>query len=400
MIQRTRARLRNGSEVPLLTMQTLIVGSGAAALNCAEHLWELGVRDIAIATGHLSAGTSNNAGSDKHTYCKIGIFGDTPDSPLGFVRALTAGGMCHGDIAYVEALASAPEFFHLVRNGVPFPHNRYGAYVGYKSDHDPRQRATSAGPRTSRFMFEQSLARVRRHGTPILDQHEVIALLVAGSGETRRVIGAMAIDLARVGSASFGLVLFNAENVVMATGGPGELYADSVYPPGQIGNHGLALEVGAIASNLAESQYGLASLGFRWNLSGAYQQVIPAYFSVAPDGGDPRWFLNDYYPTISQQATSIFLKGYQWPFDAARVQGYGSSLIDLAVYNERQGRFTRLSSAAEGAGGRTSSSMTRATFGSRPSAVASYGTAARTCRCGGRSWRPRSGTTGACSSAR
>ncbi len=336
MIHRTQARLRDGTEVPILTMQTLIIGSGAAALNCAEHLWEFGVRDIAIATDSLGGGTSNNSGSDKQTYYKIGLFGDTPDSPMEFARSLTAGGMCHGDIAYVEGLGSAPEFFHLVRNGVPFPHNRYGAYVGYKTDHDPRQRATSAGPKTSLFMFARSLAQVRRYGIPIFDRHEVIALLVAGLGEAKRVIGAVAIDLARVESESFGLVLFNAENVVMATGGSGELYADSVYPPGQIGNHGIALEVGAIANNLSESQYGLASVGFRWNLSGTYQQVIPAYFSLDPDSGEPRWFLNEYYQTMPQEATGIFLKGYQWPFHAARLQEYGSSIVDLAVHNERQ----------------------------------------------------------------
>jgi succinate dehydrogenase/fumarate reductase flavoprotein subunit len=335
MVHRTHAALRDGTEVPVLTCQTLVIGSGAAGLNCAEHLWELGVRDTAIVTDRLGGGTSSNSGSDKQTYYKIGISGDTPDSPMDFARSLTAGGMCHGDIAYVEALGSAPEFFHLVRNGVPFPHNRYGAYVGYKTDHDPRQRATSAGPKTSMLMYGQSLAQVRRYGVPVLDRHEVIALLTAGTGEERRVIGAIALDLARVESDSFGLVVLSAENVVMATGGPGELYAESVYPAGQVGNHGIALEIGAIANNLAESQFGLASVGFRWNLSGTYQQAIPAYFSLGPDGAQ-RWFLNDHYPTTAQVATNTFLKGYQWPFHTARLQAYGSSIIDIAVHNERQ----------------------------------------------------------------
>jgi succinate dehydrogenase/fumarate reductase flavoprotein subunit len=336
MVRRTIATLNDGTEVPTLTVQTLIIGSGAAALNCAEHLWEMGTRNLAIATDSLGAGTSNNSGSDKQTYYKIGIFGDTADSPIDFARALTAGGMCHGDIAYCEALGSAPEFFHLARNGVPFPFNRYGAYVGYKTDHDPLQRATSAGPKTSMFMFGRSLAQVRRYGIPIFDRHEVIALVTAGAGDNRRVVGAVAIDRARVHSGSFGLVLFNAENVVMATGGPGELYAESVYPEGQIGNHGIALEIGAVANNLSESQYGLASIGFRWNLSGTYQQVIPAYFSTDAEGGDKRYFLNEYHQTMTQEATNIFLKGYQWPFHAARLQDYGSSLVDIAVYNERQ----------------------------------------------------------------
>ncbi|MBM4040177.1 MAG: FAD-binding protein [Planctomycetes bacterium] len=316
------------------SVQTLIIGSGAAALNCAEHLHEMGMADLLVVTDQLGGGTSYNSGSDKQTYYKIGVFGDTPDSPMEFARTLTAGGMMHGDIAYVEGLGSAPEFFHLVRNGVPFPFNAYGAFVGYKTDHDPRQRATSAGPKTSQFMVARSLAQVRRNATPILDRVEVIRLLTAGEGEAKRVIGAVALELDKLDAANFGLLVINAENVVMGTGGPGEMYRISVYPHGQIGNHGLALEIGAIANNLAESQLGLASTRFRWNLSGTYQQVIPCYFSTDAEGRDRRYFLNDYFETMRQVAANTFLKGYQWPFHAARLQNLGSSVVDIAVANE------------------------------------------------------------------
>ena len=316
------------------SVNTLIIGSGAAALNCAEHLHEMGMTDLLIVTDKLGGGTSYNSGSDKQTYYKIGIFGDTPDSPMQFAKALTQGGMMHGDLAYIEGLGSAPEFFHLVRNGVPFPFNAYGAFVGYKTDHDPRQRATSAGPKTSQFMVQRSLAQVRRNDTPVLDHTEVIRLLTAGEGDQKRVIGAVALRLDRLDSPNLGLLVINAQNVVMATGGPGEMYKVSVYPEGQIGNHGLALEIGAIANNLAESQFGLGSTKFRWNLSGTYQQAIPTYFSTDAEGGGRRWFLNDYFHTTREKATNVFLKGYQWPFHAARLQGMGSSIVDIAVHNE------------------------------------------------------------------
>jgi len=183
-------------------------------------------------------------------------------------------------------------------------------------------------------MVQKSLANVRRNGSPILDRHEVIALLTLGEGGGRRVIGAVALNLDRLQAPDHGLVVFNCQNVVMATGGPGEMYEASAYPRGQIGNHGIALEIGAIANNLGESQFGLASTSFRWNLSGTYQQVIPCYYSTDPGGGDLRYFLNDYFHDMGQLATAVFLKGYQWPFHAARLQGLGSSVIDLAVFNE------------------------------------------------------------------
>jgi succinate dehydrogenase/fumarate reductase flavoprotein subunit len=319
----------------VVTVQTLIIGAGAAGLKCADMLHSYGVTDLALVVDRLGNGTSNNSGSDKQTYYKIGLFGDEPDSPMDFARSLFQGGMMHGDLAYIEALGSAPAFFDLCKLGVPFPHNSYGAYVGYKTDHDPRQRATSAGPKTSKFMYERLLAQLRRAGTPILDQHEAIALLYDDRGETRRVVGALCLNKTEHYRDSYGLTVVNACNVVMATGGPGELYKTSVWPHGQLGSHGLALAAGAAANNLTELQFGLASVGFRWNLSGTYQQVIPDYYSTAADGvSERRHFLHDYFSDMPSLAAAIFLKGYQWPFHAARLQDGGSSLVDIAVHRE------------------------------------------------------------------
>ncbi len=334
MLHYEEREIAEGITARVYTVQTLVIGSGAAGLNCVEHLYELGQSSIALVTDCLGAGASNNSGSDKQTYYKLGIFGDAADSPMEFARTLAASGMMHGDIAYVEGLGSAPEFFHLVRNGVPFPFNKYGGYVGYKTDFDPRQRATSAGPKTSIMMVAKSLDRVGAAGVPILDQHEVIRLLTCGEGDEKRVIGAAVINKAEIEADNFGLTLFNAENVVMATGGPGEMYAISVYPEGQIGNHGIALEIGAIANNVTESQYGLASIGFRWNLSGTYQQVVPCYFSTDAEGRGRKYFLNEYFHTMKQVGTNVFLKGYQWPVHADKLQDMGSSVVDVAVNNE------------------------------------------------------------------
>ena len=319
-------------ECSVRSVNTLIVGAGAAGLKCADTLHGLGVTDIAVVVDRLGNGTSNNSGSDKQTYYKLGIFGDEPDSPMDFARSLFKGGMMHGDLAYIEGLGSAPAFFDLCRLGVPFPFNRFGGYVGYKTDHDPRQRATSAGPKTSKFMFEKLLKQVRHHEIPVFDRHEVVRLLTAEDG--RRVVGAVCLNKDEHYRDTLGLTVFNATNVVLATGGPGEMYKVSVWPHGQIGSHGLALEIGVAGNNLTELQYGLASTGYRWNLSGTYQQVVPDYYSTAADGVSDRChFLHDYFADMPSMATNIFLKGYQWPFHAERLQG-GSSVVDIAVHGE------------------------------------------------------------------
>jgi len=324
----------DGIRFPLCSLNTLIIGSGAAALNAAVNLFDCGQKNIAIATDNWGGGTSNNAGSDKQTYYKLSLSGDIPDSPHEMARDLFNGRCMHGDIALCEAQNSAQAFFHLVNLGVPFPHDRFGAYVGYKTDHDPRERATSAGPLTSRMMFECLANDVKKKGIQIFDRHEVIALLTENRGGEKQTIGAIAIDKDNLDSESFGFVLFNAVNIVLATGGPAGMYKSSVYPESQLGSSGLAFEIGAIGNNLTESQYGLASIQFRWNLSGTYQQVIPRYVSTDEDGQDEKEFLNHFFPDMGKLATAIFLKGYQWPFDPRKVRGYSSSLIDILVYQE------------------------------------------------------------------
>jgi succinate dehydrogenase/fumarate reductase flavoprotein subunit len=322
-----------GTRLPLYSLNTLIIGSGAAALNAAVNVFEKGQKNIAIATDNWGGGTSNNAGSDKQTYYKLSLSGDIPDSPLEMARDLL-GGCMHGDIALCEAQNSLEAFFHLVKLGVPFPHDRLGAFVGYKTDHDPRGRATSAGPLTSHLMFEGLAEDVKEKGIKIFDRHEIIALLTDEKSGEKQIIGAIAINKNTLDSKNYGFVVFNSVNVILGTGGPAGMYKTSVYPESQLGSHGLAFEIGAIGNNLTESQYGLASIKFRWNLSGTYQQVIPRYVSTDKGGHDEQEFLNDFFPDMGNLAKAIFLKGYQWPFDPRKIRNYGSSLIDLLVYQE------------------------------------------------------------------
>ncbi|UCD75537.1 MAG: FAD-binding protein [Phycisphaerales bacterium] len=320
--------------LPVYSTNTLIIGSGAAALNSALQLHERGVHEVMIVTEHWGAGASFEAGSDKQTYYKLSLAHDGEDSPLRMAEDLFSGGCMHGDIALCEAHHSAQAFFHLVHRGVPFPHDEYGAYVGYRTDHDPAGRATSAGPLTSRMMCECLGRAVRDKGIPVLDHHQVIALLSRDEAGERSACGAVAIDTSNSDGPNHGLVVFNALNVILATGGPGGMYQTSVYPESQVGSTGLGLAIGAVAQNLTESQFGLASVGFRWNLSGSYQQVIPRYLSTDADGGDEREFLNDYFPDLTALTGAIFHKGYQWPFDCRKVAACGSSLIDVLVHRE------------------------------------------------------------------
>ncbi len=322
----------DGKEYSYYIVQTVVVGSGAAGLNAAASLYKNGQKDVAIVTEGLMMGTSRNTGSDKQTYYKLTTCSGEPDSVRQMASTLYNGGAVDGDLALVEAALSLKCFFHLVDIGVPFPHNSAGEYVGYKTDHDPFRRGTSAGPLTSKYMTESLWDEVCVYDIPLLDGYQVVDLLVEDDSE-RRVRGLIALNK-KAEALSEKIVIISAENIIYATGGEAGMYSTSVYPVSQSGGMGLAIRAGAKTKNLTESQYGIASIKFRWNLSGTYQQVIPRYISTASDGSDEKEFLDEYFDCPNTMLHAIFLKGYQWPFDPRKIINYGSSLIDILVYNE------------------------------------------------------------------
>lgn len=345
-------------------IHTAVLGSGAAGLAAAVRLDAAGI-ECAILTEGLTLGTSLNTGSDKQTYYKLGLSGRAADSAAEMAASYLAGGSADGRLALVESCGSVGAFFHLVQLGVPFPHDACGGYAGYKTDHDPARRATSCGPYTSRQMCRALYREVRRRNIPVYDRRSAVRLFTVNDeksvGKTR-VAGLIAADLL-TGEPE----IFTFENLVFAVGGPGGFYEASVYPAVHFGGIGLALEIGAEAVSLPESQFGLSSTTnlagrktaavssadagelqcapcdeFRWNVSGTFMQVLPRVVSTDSDGvSNPVEFLREFFPTPGETLSALFLKGYQWPFDVRRVSG-GSSLIDLAVLRETNERRRRV----------------------------------------------------------
>ena len=304
---------------------TLIIGSGCAGFNAADRLFSLGVKDIALVTEGLNMGTSRNTGSDKQTYYKLSLCGDEGDSVRSLAETLYSGGGVMGEHALCEAAYSVRCFMHLVELSVPFPCNEYGEYAGYKTDHDPRKRATSSGPLTSKYMTEALEKSVKEKNVEIIDNCKVIKILT-NDGEV--------CGIAAILKDKNELAVIECQNVILCTGGPASVYENTVYPDSQRGATGLAIDAGALLSNMEEWQYGIASTDFKWNLSGSYQQVLPRYISVDDEGIEHEFL----YDALGEESLSlVFLKGYQWPFDTRKING--SSKIDLLVSDEiKKGR--------------------------------------------------------------
>ncbi|MDO5377515.1 MAG: FAD-binding protein [Clostridia bacterium] len=302
-----------------IVTRTAVVGSGCAGLNAADWLASLG-EDCLLITENMLSGTSRNTGSDKQTYYKLSLSGDDGDSVGEMARTLKREDV-DGDLALCEAAGSAPCFLKLAGLGVPFPQNDYGEYVGYQTDHDVRKRASSAGPLTSRMMTEALQRSVLARGVHVLDHTLACRILTGESG----VCGLLCLNMQKRE-----WLQIRCAHVVLCTGGPAAIYHSRVYPASQFGMSGMAFEAGAEGENLDCWQYGLASVKFRWNVSGSYQQALPRYVSVDADGVEHD-FLTEALGE-REALLSVFLKGYQWPYDPRKAEG--SSRVDILVKRE------------------------------------------------------------------
>ena len=327
-----------GFSIPVYRSEALVLGSGAAGLRAAVEMKRRDV-DVVVATQSAFGGTSACSGSDKQTLHTANGSGRGDDF-RAMAEALGAGGAMDEDTAYIEAVGSPRALCSLQFMGLPIPQDRLGGVLRYQTDHDEVGRATSCGPRTSRLMVQVLAREATRLNVPFFNQTTGVRLIV-NSGARARCIGVVAMSpKRRTADNPLGLLVFLSGSVVIATGGPGELYRDSVYPRQCFGSLGLALEAGLEAVNLTESQFGIGTSrdGFPWNLSGTYVQAMPYIFSRDARGHE-RNFLADYYRTTQELASNVFRKGYQWPFHATRMLGFGSSLVDLAIVKEtRAGR--------------------------------------------------------------
>ena len=302
---------------------TLVIGTGAAGYNAANRICEIGKKRVCIVSEGVTCGTSRNTGSDKQTYYKLGLGGSAPDSVRSMAETLFGGGCVDGDNALAEAALSPRCFHNLCELGVEFPHNRYGEYIGYKTDHDPFARATGAGPLTSKQMTEALEKRAEELGIQLYDQMLAVEILK----DQNSVCGLICLDLSNLS-----YCVFACSELVLATGGPADIYENRVYPRSHNGSMALAIMAGASLQNLTEWQYGLASVAPPWNVSGSYMQVLPRFVSIDEEGREHE-FLHEYFKEIGEELTAVFLKGYQWPFDVQKAKN-GSSVVDLLVYRE------------------------------------------------------------------
>lgn len=321
-----------GSLTKIYSLNTIIVGGGIAGLNAAVNLYDRGQTDIAILIDHAEGSTSRYARSDQQPYYKLSCIGNDTDSPYRMARSLQSTNSSDGDLALAEAALSLKCFYHLTELGLPFPHNEYGEYLGTRiSGQERARRSISCGPDTASQILIALEQEVKKREIPVFTGYQMVRIFT--DADRKQAIGLLALNYDGIRERHQRYLMFNASNIILATGGPGGLFYNEAYPAAHTGCLGMALEAGAKAVNLTEFQYGICACSLSLTMNGAYQEAIPRYISTDSDGQNPVEFLLSYIPEETLYDL-LRMKGTQWSFDAKKVRSDGTSLIDLLVYHE------------------------------------------------------------------
>src|SRR5699024_12296172 len=91
-----------GHRVPVVTANTVVVGTGAAGYCAAARLAQFGTTDVVMITDKIRAGASRNAGSDKQTYYTLTLSGHEPDAVRDTSETIFSVGSMDGALALAE----------------------------------------------------------------------------------------------------------------------------------------------------------------------------------------------------------------------------------------------------------------------------------------------------------
>lgn len=228
-------------------MRVVVVGSGIAGLTTALHAVAAGA-DVTLVTKDVLEHANTR-------YAQGGIAGVmfADDTIEDHIRDTLTAGAGLADPAAVRVLATeGPDRIReLIELGVAFDRDADGAYVkGLEAAHSYPRILHSGGDATGTAIEKALVARLRESGVEVIEHAFLLDLVVDG-----RVRG---VDLL-VGDApgvTGERIRIDADAVVLATGGAGELYAHSTNPVVATGDGiAAAIRAGADVADLEFFQF-------------------------------------------------------------------------------------------------------------------------------------------------
>ncbi|GAI77234.1 unnamed protein product, partial [marine sediment metagenome] len=131
------------------------------------------------------------------------------------------------DLAEILARNSGEAFKYLDELGVPFV-KKNGKVDQFLTDGSKYPRACYTGPYTANHIEEALVRKINTLDIQILENHLTAELLV--SEDRKRVVGAIGLDMHDTGSGR-NPSLFLTKAIILATGGAGQVFEGSVFPP-------------------------------------------------------------------------------------------------------------------------------------------------------------------------
>jgi len=290
------------------TVDVLVAGGGGAGLRAAIACREVApnLRVVVAVKGALGdCGVTATARSDRMAFhCTLPWTepGGADNWKFHADDVYRLGGrVSDGRLAELQALRSAEAFEYLARLGVPWATAPDGRPEQFVTDGSAYARACHVGPDTAIEIEKALVARARELQLETWENTALVRLFERG-GECAGALLARGADEP---------VLVRARATILATGGPGRLFASSVYPPGMTAEAAAAaLDAGGELVNLEFIQMGLCSVKTGLACSGTLMRAVPRLVDEA--GRDVlATYLADLSPDARQDL--VFGKGSSWP---------------------------------------------------------------------------------------
>ncbi|MCE5259905.1 MAG: FAD-binding protein, partial [Chloroflexi bacterium] len=307
----------------------LVIGGGGAALRAALAAYETdpSLKIGLVTKGRLGAsGVTATACSDRMAF-HVTLAETEPGGPDNWHYHADdifriGGYVSDGDLAQVLARNSAQAFSYLERAGVPWVRKESGALDQFVTDGSRYARACYTGPYTANHIEEALLKRLHQTSVIVIENSMAAELLLDPAA------GAI-VGVTLLSQATGQLSTIACCSVILATGGAGQIFATSVFPPDCTGDgYALAYRAGAELVNLEFIQIGLCSTRTNLACSGSMLRALPR---LVNDKGVE--FLTDYLSGASQTQIlqTLYAKGASWPVS----YNDPSHIIDIAVSRER-----------------------------------------------------------------